>query len=466
MTRRLVATLALVLAASGAAAQSESLPARVSFGYERVALPGGERMGLASLSETVEVDPGWWVGGAVYGAASGQRGGLFTWGAEVQRRWRLAPRVELGAGLYLGAGGGAVAPVGGGLMLRPHADAWWALGDGVAAGVSWSQVRFPSGEIRGSQLGLQLAFDHRVRFTAPGATQGVGDGLGMTRGGLVVGRYTTANASGSLAYVGARALWALGDNVASTVDVLGAAGGGADGFAEITGGLLGVWQVLPRRAAIGVHGQLGLAGGGAVPTGGGTIMKASLLGAVALGRWQATLQAGRARSFGGSFDSRFVQASVDTAFGDERLDPLRDTTLGFTVQRWPTAQRKDGTTDAITNIGFKLRRDIDGPLFLSASAHSAAAGKAGAFSVGLVGAGAAWKPAPAWRVGVEASAGAAGGGGIDNGGGALAQAGVFVERSLGRHSQLEVGVGRVKSLRGALSTTSVEVGYNVAFGLR
>lgn len=465
MTRRLIA-LVLALAAGSAAAQSEWLPARAIFGYERVALPGGERMGLMGLSELVEATPGWWAGPAVYGAASGERGGLFTWGAEVQRRWRLADRVELGAGLYVGAGGGAGAPVGGGLMLRPHADAWWALAEGVAAGVSWSQVRFPSGDIRSSQIGLMLSFDHSAHFTAPGATLGTGSGIGMRRGGVVAGRYGNANGSGSLAYVGARALWPVVDNVAATVDVLGAAAGGADGFAEITGGLIAVWPVVPQRFALGVHGQVGLAGGGAVPTGGGSIAKASLVGSVLVGGWMGTLQVGRARAFDGAFDSSFVQVGVDTAFGDDRMDPLRETSLGLTVQRWPTAQRKEGGAPGITNLGFKLRREVSGPVFATASAHSAAVGKAGAFSVGLVGAGAGWKPAPGWRVGAEATVGAAGGGGIDNGGGALAQAGVFVERTIGRHSRIEVGAGRVKSLRGALSTTSIEVGYNVAFGLR
>jgi hypothetical protein len=43
--------------------------------------------------------------------------------------------------VYVGGGGGGVAMVGGGLMVRPHADLLYKF-DGGTAGVSVSQVRF------------------------------------------------------------------------------------------------------------------------------------------------------------------------------------------------------------------------------------------------------------------------------------------------------------------------------------
>jgi hypothetical protein len=63
-------------------------------------------------------------------------------------------------------------------------------------------------------------------------------------------------------------------------------------------------------------------------------------------------------------------------------------------------------------------------------------------------------------------AGAAGGGGIDNGGGALGQVMAWAGRDLGTHSRVELGVGYVKSFRGKLDTPLVELAWTVDFGLR
>src|SRR6266571_8384037 len=101
------------------AQQTKSLPMSATLGWERVQLPASEHLGLVGGSLLFEVTDHWWTGPAVYGAASGQRGGLFVGGLELQRRWPLADRLQLLTGVFVGGGGGGAAPVGGGLMLRP-----------------------------------------------------------------------------------------------------------------------------------------------------------------------------------------------------------------------------------------------------------------------------------------------------------------------------------------------------------
>lgn len=149
------------------ATRMQALPARVTLGFERLRLPDDEPVGLLGAAYVVELAPGWWLGPALYGAATGRRGGLFTWGAEGQRRWRLGDRCEAVAGVYVGGGGGAGVPVGGGLMLRPHVDLMLYLG-GWATGISASQVRFPSGAIHSTQFGLLVTVPDKYAFTAPG----------------------------------------------------------------------------------------------------------------------------------------------------------------------------------------------------------------------------------------------------------------------------------------------------------
>ena len=100
----------------------------LSLGYEQLKLAGDEQMGLLGGSVLFSLGSDWWAGPAVYGAASGQRGGLFVGGAELQRRIALPWQWDLRAGLFAGGGGGAAAPVGGGLMLRAAATLTHEIG--------------------------------------------------------------------------------------------------------------------------------------------------------------------------------------------------------------------------------------------------------------------------------------------------------------------------------------------------
>src|SRR5262245_17777200 len=118
----------------------------VGIGYEQLKLPGDEKMGLLGGTVLFPLGSQWWAGPAVYGAASGQRGGLFVGGAELQYRFLLPWDWDLRTGLFAGGGGGAAAPVGGGLMLRAAATLTHEIGP-LRGGLSWSRVNFPSGEI-------------------------------------------------------------------------------------------------------------------------------------------------------------------------------------------------------------------------------------------------------------------------------------------------------------------------------
>lgn len=111
--------LTLAPIASMADQPVDMAPASALMNFERTRLPAGERMGLLGVAYVIELSPGWWVGPSLYGAATGRRGGLFTWGGEVQRRWRLSEHWGLAAGLYAGGGGGAAAPG----RRGPHAAA-------------------------------------------------------------------------------------------------------------------------------------------------------------------------------------------------------------------------------------------------------------------------------------------------------------------------------------------------------
>ncbi len=502
LTRTVACTLALVAGCGTVAAQGDeavhTTPASMLIGYEQVHLPGGERMGLVGAQYLFEPWQGWRLGPAAYGAATGQRGGLFTWGGELQYVGRPSSWWQWSAGLYAGGGGGAAAPVGGGLMLRPHVDLWWRQ-TGWQIGLSASHVKFPSGTIGSSQLGLVLAFDDTFAFTAPDRVGSRVDwsgrgGIGFDRVQAVVGDYRfRRGTSGSMGHVGIRLdrrigspnAWGL--QTTAGLEAAGAAHGGADGYAEALGTLGvelplgGLFNGFFSGATVGLRGALGLAGGGAVPTRGGTIAKVAATATVPIGQqWFVGGEVGHMRALQGSVAANYAQLGLgfwldqvgrpgaagargsDVGGASDSVTGMR---WGLALERYGSARRKDGTTRPMETVGLRFDRALGSTFYLTGQAHTAVSGGAGAYSTGLFGLGAALPLTPGWRVGAELLAGAAGGGGVAVQGGAVAQPMVWAVRDLGTYNQLHLGAGRLRSFKGDLSTPVVEVSWTVAFGV-
>jgi hypothetical protein len=465
-------------AAPASTVQASTLPARIGVGYEEIKLPGNERMGLVGTHYIVELSPGWWLGPSVYGAATGDRGGFFTFGIEGQRSFRLGDQWGLAAGLYVGGGGGASAPVGGGLMLRPHIDLLRSLGD-WAIGVSASQVHFPNGSIKDTQFGLILAFRGGFTYTEPGYGgervlfgQGRG-GLGIDRMSVAVGRYREgSNSGGDLTHVGMRLERHFDDVWAGTLEAAGAAAGSSDGYAEALGGISALWPLGTPRLRVGVHGALGLAGGGAVPTGGGGIAKLALTSRVQIApRVFVDLEAGRVKAIDGELDANYGQLAIGLQLADAPAgwssQTVHESQWSLAFQNYREAQRKDGTTRSMSTIGLKFQREIDRHFYWTGQAHTAMVGGAGAYSAGLVGAGAMLQPDQdkAFNAGLELMVGAAGGGGVAVTGGGIYQGQVWGEYRMTKHQRLSIGVGQLKAMKGDLSTPVIEAAWSLAFGV-
>jgi hypothetical protein len=138
------------------------------------------------------------------------------------------------------------------------------------------------------------------------------------------------------------------------------------------------------------------------------------------------------------------------------------------VQRMQRAARRDGRRGPVDLVTGKLDRSLGPMLYLTAQAHSAFGGDAGAFSTGLLGLGwatpAAGRP---WRVGAELLAGAAGGAGLDTGGGAIGQALAWASLAVSPRSHVRAGLGRVRALQSGTGLDSPvwELSFSHRFGL-
>jgi hypothetical protein len=471
----------LVLAQVAPADHWRSVPAFARIGYETITLPGDERMGLVGMSYLVEARPGLCLGPAVYGAASGQRGGFFTIGADAALCTRLYGPLSLQAGLYVGGGGGAAAPVGGGLMLRPYANLLWDFG-GFSAGVSVSNVRFPNGDIQSSQIGVVL--DAPLKFTTlpvgspkPRRYTGTPTGVGFDRVLAVAGVYSPRGGSlgvsgaplpAQIGYVGARAETFLRYHVYAGVEANGAASGGVDGYAEILGTLGTEYLLGDSGVTLGARVALGMGGGGDMPMGGGLLGKAALDLGIPLSRdLSLGLEAGWAGAPQGDFSAPFGSLSLRWA-----LDPLLGVPPTVVREEWAAgvelyqdAARKNGSSHSMQNLSFKYTRFVGASAYLTGQVQSAYQGNAGAYTAGLFGVGGQWRFDSGLLAGAEMLAGAAGGGGVDTGSGAIVKPMAYVGAELSPALSLRLGAGWVKALNGELSSAVADLTLVYAFGV-
>jgi hypothetical protein len=473
-------------------AHVRSIDARTRLGGEAVHMPDGTRIGLVGLTELFSLGNEWWFGPGVYGAMSGRRGGLFVPGAEVAWSHPFNGWLGVDAGLFAGGGGGANAPVGGGLMLRPHVDLVFHPFDGIYTGPTWSVVRFVNGEIDSHQFGwmLNVSSSFRVRPAdriEPGVqTDGHATGFGFERLDMTVTQLHPRNSTHlstgqpltqDIGLVGMRFENRVGDSpMWFGIEAAGAAKGGVAGYAEVlgTGGLH--WPLGSERVTFDLRGSVGAGGGGDIDTGGGLLLKGAAGATVRLtDTLGISVEGGLSHAPQGHFDGRHVSVSLDWLLDPPQRPPgaswgpagdAEATRMEFaTGVEHVDAARKDGRTAPLDAVLLQLNRFVTPNFYVSGQARSAFAGGAGAYSVGLVGLGTQWPVVDRVRVGAEALAGAAGGGGVDTGGGAVVQARGYVDVALGQVLSLRVGAGRVKSAHGGLDAPVVDAALVFRFGV-
>jgi hypothetical protein len=381
---------------------------------------------------------------------------------------------------------------GGGLMLRPELSirteegAWYS-------GIGISQVRFPSGNVSGTSFGVVLGRSTEFASFSPAdagrpGRAGVRTGLGFDEISLNAGYYkpssSSLNRSGEplrrrMGKAGAELRQYMADGSWWGVEAAGAAQGGADGYMEVLANAGQDWALGHPSLRVGGQLAVGLGGGGNLDTGSGWLLRAG-----PTLRWQSPwgpglrLDAGYARSYSGHFSAPYVRASLSMALDDRPLlagwdaetgsapGTVRVQELGASVERLPSVRFKDGRREAVTHLAVLMSREFTPWLYGTAQAGSAAVGSAGAYSFGLFGLGAQTTPLFAGtRFGVEWLVGAAGGGGVAVGGGAVTQAELWAAWALTERLRLRAGLGEWRTIRGHDQSSSLtHLNLSYAFG--
>jgi hypothetical protein len=472
------------------------------FSYETVALPRSEDMGLAGLHYLVDLSPHLYAGLGMYGAVVGNRGGFFTVGFEAGMRQTLFDPIIVEAGLFIGGGGGRSAYQGGGLMLRPHVGLIFAF-ENIHLGFEYALVDFPNGEISSSHAAvlLELPFDTlRVQSEHPEDLAGVLERASRAANREVLfdrerltARYQVYSPPdrvmnvGGVSHTGAFQMMGfeysrdLGKRSYLFIETSGAVGGNADGYAEV---LLGGGFRVPlfaRRIFLDSRGSLGAGGGGKVDTGGGGLGKASLGLTVMAGDFSIDARAGYVESVG-AFRAQTAEIGLSYAFDAVALGSRGMTRFSSADKLQAVSWRTRLSYVQYTSMHASMRKNLEsgdisllgakidmfpgaGSYYLTGQMQSAFAGNAGGYCVGLMGIGyMAGPPAkPGVHVFAEALGGAAGGGGIEVGGGAVVQPVIGVLVDISERAGLEASIGRIRALHGELDSTVAGLSFVYRF---
>ena len=467
-------------------------PAAVEGNWTTMRMPDGGRTAFASLNYLMALDDDWGFGPGVYGAAKGNYGGIFTVGFTGQRRWRLTSNTHVSASLYVGAGGGLSTQqlrFGGGLMLRPELSLRTEVGAWYT-GVGLSQIRFPGGNVR-SGTGLSFTLGRAMGFPSFSPEDAGRFGRASDRTGLgfdeitLIGGFEKPRPSsrtrggtpyaGKVGKAGAELRQYIADGSWWGVEAAGAAKGGADGYMEVLGQIGQDWAVFGTpRLRVGGQLGVGLGGGGNLDTGSGLLLRAG-----PTLRWitpwgpSVRLDAGYTHSYSGAYRAPYVRAvlampldQTPVPLGEEQGGTVRVQQLGASAMYLPRMRFKDGRVEAVTHLAVSMSREFSPHWYGAAQAGSAAAGSAGAYSFGLFGLGV--QSDPLWgglRVGGEWLVGAAGGGGVKVGGGAVTQAELWAQWPVSERLRLRGGLGGFHTLRGSSQSTPLaHLSLSYAYG--
>lgn len=433
-----------------------------------------------SISAMRELRPGLFFGQTLYSAAAGDAGGLFLGGFEVAREFALSDNTMVEVGAFIGGGGGANVVKGDGLMSRFHVSLKQRIAENYAATVGLSYIDITGSSVSTPALSFGIIRDvdfafikghnadapqsgRLVRAIKPLVKQFRPSGNNQ-RSGTPLGTMTLMGFEASFA----RSPDALTETFLQTT---GAVAGDGEGYADIQVGYR--LKTSPNGWRAFADAALGFGGGGDVDTGGGLIASAGVGAALPIfPGFEAEVGANYTVALDGDLTALTPYMRGSLTFGDHKNsqdlgNPQRwQLTLGVTTQVEHSGMRRPGSgksgSPTLTETGLDLF--LTERTYFTGNAQTVFLGDAGGYAVGLLGLGHAIPLNDTWTVSVEGYLGAAGGGGIDTGGGLMGGARLELDYKLSDALALSGGIGTLQSLRGGgAKPVTIHLGFKTAF---
>lgn len=431
-----------------------------------------------------------------------RKGGFFVLGVEGGIHRELGAHWWVDAGLFLGGGGGRSSLVGGGAMIRPHVGIAYEF-PWLRLGVHYSYINFPTGEIRSQQIGasIDIPFDFYYVSAKDGSPCYLfdWDDIGLFNGNflslqrndfsIIFQAYNQRSGTknvfgqtqdGTIGLIGAELDHYITDNTFWWVKTSGAYAGVPNGYMDILGGFGYHWTPFSSGIAIVPQMGVGAGGGGNVDTGGGVLVQPQIGVEVPFSsHFSGRLSGGYLWAPAGELSAYTATGAIiyhlDIATASDK--PLTRLAERLSVQTWrlqlfnqtylhPQRASNNIRSD-INMVGVQIDQYITPYFFFVYQAASAYEGNhAGGLASGMIGPGLQSPHFFNKRVQAfgELLIGAAGGGGLALGGGAIIEPVAGLHFSFTESIGGEVSVSQIKALRHDLDTTVINFGLTARFG--
>ena len=458
---------------------AQAAPIEFRYGVDVFTQSQGTLDALQSISVLREIRPGLHFGQSLYSAAAGDAGGLFVGGFELLKRISVGQKTQLEFGGFIGGGGGAALVAGDGLMTRAHISLRRHLFGQFSGTLGLSYIDISGAPVSTTALSFGLSRDADFAF-APGRSADA-----VTTGRVIraikpmtkqfypqSSRKRNGTALDTMTLIGFEASFAASPEARNEtfIQATGAIAGDGEGYADVQAGYR--WKSAPRGLRVYAEAATGFGGGGGVDTGGGLLATVGAGAAIPLFRgFEAEIGGQATTALDGDFTAFAPYVRTALNFGGTK-PPYSEArhwqlTLGFSEQEPNSGFRRPGATSNASPVLVETSLDLflTDRIYFTGNAQTAVLGDVGGYAVGLLGLGYAMPLNDSWTVSLEGHIGAAGGGGVNTGGGLMGGARVELDYALRKNLAISVGVGTLQSLRGSggARPLTLHLGMKTAF---
>jgi len=448
-------------------------------------------LGLLGTSMNFNVYNGLYIGPSIYSAIQSDLGGLFVIGANTGYKHSLYDKLWGDIGYFAGGGGAHndVNPDFSGFMSRSHIGMEYHF-TYVELGLQYVYLNYPGYGIHDYHVAFTFSVPGHILMGDPsyrGTSATSLDGIFSNQG---INFYRIFLSMFQESYYLHNAKDENGDDLNDTMQLAGAKGGvfltpsiylgittsGAydsskSGYMDFFT-LLGYQHHLSPKLFYTVEGAIGSGGGGNTDTGSGLMYKPSVgLGYSLTQALALILEGGYIIAPSGEFQGTVTSLSLNYQFYNASPESFVSN-IGdgyYTFSGWkisaqtetyhnPQRLSESSTVEDIDMAVIEISHEINDTWLVKGQAAGAYGGNAGSYATGLIGAGV---QSPLWhdmRLLSNFFIGAAGGGDVDVGRGAIYQPEAGVSYDITPYISLTAKIGRIRSIDGALDATTYSAG--------
>ena len=501
----IIIPIGIVIITSGSIAADDlalnKIPIRHYISFENVNTPDSDTpMGFLGLYYLVDIT-NWLNAGMVsYGAISGNQGGLFTLGLVTSTRLPISEKIMLDAGLSFGGGGGNIWTGNGSLWRYQGGLIYQFLRFNLEA--YFSQVTFPDSRISSKQFGLAVEIPSSLLIARPTNINHTETKLpkiydmnnfyirfSHNQFSLIQQNYyqKTGTASiddarqdGIIRLVGFELMHSVRPGLFLLLKTAGAFGGIRHGYMDIMAGA-GISKTIPgSRMNFYSKLSVGAGGGARVETAGGLLLDAQAgFGFKILPNLSLDLAGGYLGSQSGNLQALTTTSRISYHLKNARLSeyPVIESEKSiYKYKAWAVRifdqvyqhpKRLDRTVnDNVRLLGIKFDHLLTQWIYISGQGMFAYSGEhVGGLAVGLLGIGVQHPPIINKRIKMhlELAGGAAGGGHLALGEGAIFQPSTGITFYLNQYLGVQYSIGQIRALSHELKTSVHDISLTLNF---